>query len=243
MAQIPDYAAQFRAIYPHIDTPSDIAFTDISNAIAAFIAQEWRSDTAPFDALLRGEIAFEGAALDGLQLFYGSAGCATCHAGPFLTDHSFHAMGTPQIGPGKSATFEDHQRDDGRFRVTGRAEDAYAFRTPSLRNVAVTGPYGHAGAHQSLAAFIAHHADPVMGLQSYDPAQALLSAPTPDDFALMNSPEAVNAIASTVTTPPIGLSADDIAALVAFLGTLTDEVSLAGRLGIPETVPSGLAVP
>ncbi|WP_227268507.1 cytochrome-c peroxidase [Roseobacter weihaiensis] len=243
VAQIPDYAAQFQALYPHIDTPSDIAFTDISNAIAAFIAFEWRSDTAPFDALLRGEVTFEGAALEGLALFYGSAGCATCHAGQFLTDHGFHAMGTPQIGPGKSATFEDHQRDDGRFRVTGRAEDAYAFRTPSLRNVAVTGPYGHAGAHRTLAGFIAHHADPVAELQNYDPAQALLSGAVPDDFAILQTPEALQDIAATVGVPPVALSPDDIAALVAFLGTLTDEASLAGRLGIPETVPSGLAVP
>ncbi|KAG1649454.1 Methylamine utilization protein MauG [Nymphon striatum] len=44
-----------RAFYPHINSGEDIAFTDISNAIAAFMAFEWRSDTAPFDAVLRGD--------------------------------------------------------------------------------------------------------------------------------------------------------------------------------------------
>jgi len=49
---IPAYRAQFQQIYPGIAAGRDIAFTDISNAIAAFIAHEWRSDTAPFDAFL-----------------------------------------------------------------------------------------------------------------------------------------------------------------------------------------------
>ena len=71
----------------------------------------------------------------GLELFYGKAGCGTCHAGPLLTDHGFHAMGQPQIGPGKGGRFERHARDDGRLRVTGRQQDRFAFRTPSLRNV------------------------------------------------------------------------------------------------------------
>ena len=41
-----------------------------------------------------------------MRLFYGEAGCAACHSGPFLTDHDFHAMGEPQFGPGKRARFE-----------------------------------------------------------------------------------------------------------------------------------------
>ena len=97
------YAAKFAAVYPHIAQPDDIDFTDISNAIAAFMASEWRSDTAPFDGVLRVERQLTGDAAQGMALFYGDAGCAGCHAGPFLTDHHFHAMAAPQIGPGKSA--------------------------------------------------------------------------------------------------------------------------------------------
>ena len=120
VAAIPDYATQFAAVYPHLNSPDDIAFTDVSNAIAVFMAHEWRSDTAPFDAVLRGDLTLSGPAQSGVDLFYGDAGCAACHSGPFLTDHDFHAMGAPQIGPGKSASFEDHHRDEGRFRVTGK---------------------------------------------------------------------------------------------------------------------------
>lgn len=243
VAAIPEYAVQFKAIYPDVTAPDDIAFTDISNAIAAFVAYEWRSDTAPFDGVLRGEVTLDGPALNGLELFYGSAGCSICHAGPFLTDHQFHAMGAPQIGPGKSATFQDHNRDDGRFRVTGREQDRYAFRTPSLRNIALSGPYGHAGAHSDLSDFIADHSDPVRGLQGWDQSKAVLPAFTHDDFAVMNDANQVQQIANAVVAQPVTLNEDDVAAITAFLDTLTDPISISGRLGVPDAVPSGLAVP
>ncbi|MBU2865514.1 cytochrome-c peroxidase [Pacificibacter marinus] len=248
VAHLPDYATRFIEVYPHISEANQIAFTDISNAIARFIEFEWRSDTAPFDAVLAGKRQLTGQAQTGMDLFYGDGNCASCHKGPFLTDHTYHAMGAPQIGPGKSATFEDHHRDDGRFRVTGRLEDRYAFRTPSLRNIALTGPYGHAGAHSDLATFIASHADPATSIFEYDPAQAILpnlgKADQSDiDFSVMNDPEQVSAIAAAVRTPPVSLSDADVAALVAFLATLTDTASLQGRLGIPDQVPSGLDIP
>lgn len=243
VAEIPAYATAFAAVYPEISGPDDIAFTDVSNAIAVFMAHEWRSDTAPFDAVLRGEAQLDGPAAAGLDLFYGAAGCADCHSGPFLTDHDFHAMGAPQIGPGKSATFEQHQRDEGRFRVTGYAEDLYAFRTPSLRNIALTGPYGHAGGHKDLDVFIAAHANPKTSLQSYDPAQTILPEYAAEDFAVINDPQQVNAIADAVKVEPVALTATDIASLVAFLNTLTDPISKTGRLGSPTQVPSGLPVP
>ena len=76
VAAVPDYAAHFVAVYPDVTAPDDIGFTDISNAIAAFMEFEWRSDTAPFDWLLAGEDSFSGAQARGLELFYGAAGCA-----------------------------------------------------------------------------------------------------------------------------------------------------------------------
>ena len=204
VAAVPGYAERFAAVYPEIAGPEDIAFTDISNAVAAFMAFEWRSDNAPFDAYLRGTGDLPAAARAGMDLFYGRAECGTCHAGKFQTDHDFHAMGAPQIGPGKAAKFEHHVRDEGRFRVTGRAEDKYAFRTPSLRNVALTGPYGHAGAHRGLAAFIRDHADPQAGLARYDLAQAVLPKLPFDDGLAMSDATEVAAIAAAgwVGAPP-----------------------------------------
>ncbi len=239
VAGIPAYTDEFVTVYGHIGAPDDIAFTDISNAIAAFMAFEWRSDNAPFDAVLREEGALPEPAAMGMDLFYGKAGCATCHSGPFLTDHQFHAMGTPQIGPGKAARFEDHSRDEGRFRVTGDMADLYAFRTPSLRNVALTGPYGHAGAYSELRAFVEAHLDPVAGLQSYDLRFAVLPRmPVDDARGLADS----DAIAAAVSVEPLRLMDEEVTALIAFLDALTDPAALEGRLGVPDTVPSGLPV-
>ncbi len=239
VADIPAYADDFIAVYDHIDDPAQIGFTDISNAIAAFMEWEWRSDNAPFDAVLRGEIVLPEPAATGMDLFYGKAGCAACHSGPFLTDHDFHAMGAPQIGPGKAARFESHARDEGRFRVTGDPADLYAFRTPSLRNVALTAPYGHAGAHRDLHAFVVAHVDPVAGLQVYDRAQALLPAMSVDDARGLADRDS---IAAAVAVDPVRVSDEEITALIAFLDALTDPGAMKGRMGVPDTVPSGLPV-
>ncbi len=247
VAAIPDYASRFAAVYPHIDTAQQIGFTDISNAVAAFMEMEWRSDTAPFDALLRGEAVLPDRAMAGLDLFYGPAGCADCHSGPLLTDQDYHAMGAPQIGPGKGARFEAASpgagRDDGRAEVTGQAADLFAFRTPSLRNVALTAPYGHAGSHATLAGFIADHADPVAALGRYDMGQAVLPLMDVADDRIMMDPAQVAQIAAAVTVAPVALTQDDVAALVAFLDSLTDPAAVAGRLGVPVAVPSGLPLP
>lgn len=243
VAEIPQYGDMFTATYPHIAQPDDIAFTDIANAIAAFISFEWRSDTAPFDAVLKGDLTLGEQAQLGMDVFYGRGGCAVCHTGPFLTDHKFYAMAAPQIGPGKSATFEDHNRDDGRFRVTGREQDRFAFRTPSLRNVALTAPYGHAGGNRDLSQFIADHSDPAQSLADYDRSQAILPEYEANDFVVMDDPQQVQQIADAVTAKPVVLSQQEVAAIEAFLNTLTDPISVSGRLGIPNAVPSGLKVP
>lgn len=240
---IEGYSARFVILHEDILSPADIRFTHISDAIAAFVATEFRSDTSPFDAYLHGADVLSGAAMRGLTLFYGRATCATCHAGPFQTDHGFHARGVPQFGPGKAARFETHSRDTGRMRVTGLAEDAFAFRTPSLRNVAQTAPYGHAGSHATLASFLRDHADPVAALARYDRSQVILPDLAVSDWRIMDDPAEVAAIAEAVRTPPIALDADDIADLVAFLESLSDPEALQGRLGVPPAVPSGLTVP
>jgi cytochrome c peroxidase len=238
---VPEYRAAFDAVIG--DRPVD--FTDISNVIAEFIAFEWRSDESPFDRHLRGIEPLSGEALAGMELFYGKAGCAACHAGKFQTDHSFHAIAMPQIGPGKVERFETDTRDIGRLRVTGNPDDIYRFRTPSLRNVALTGPYGHDGAYASLEAVLRHHLDPVAALHDYDISQAVLPAldiATESDTAVLADAAEIAAIAEANELDPIALSDQEVAQLLAFLHSLTDPVAQAGRLGIPATVPSGLAV-
>ena len=242
VAAIPAYARQFAAVYPDIGAGRDIGFTDISNAIAAFVAFEWRSDQSPFDAYLREDAELGSEALRGIELFYGRAGCAQCHSGKFQTDHGFHRMGQPQLGPGKAERFESHQRDTGRQRVTGRDEDAYAFRTPSLRNVVNTGPWGHAGAFSELRDFLRHHADPVAGLADYKRDVILPALSGANDWAIMDDPAERAAILAGVQRRPAMLGDAALADLIAFLASLSDPAALAGRLGIPESVPSGLPI-
>ncbi|WP_421701762.1 cytochrome-c peroxidase [Aliiroseovarius sp.] len=241
VAAIPEYRYRFDAVIGG----RPIRFTDIANAMAEFIAAEWRATDSPFDRHLDGAEPLSGAALAGMELFYGPAGCDSCHSGPFQTDHGFHAIAMPQIGPGKAERFETHSRDTGRIRVTGRAEDAYRFRTPSLRNVALTAPYGHSGAYATLEAVVRHHLDPVAALRTYDPTQVLLpefAGATAGDMAVLTDAEELAAIAAANELAPMTLSDAQVDALLAFLGALTDPTSATGRLGVPETVPSGLNV-
>ena len=178
-----------------------------------------------------------------MELFYGKANCSSCHSGQFQTDHGFHAIAMPQIGPGKAARFETHARDEGRMRVTGNPEDAYRFRTPSLRNVAETAPYGHSGAYASLRAVIEHHLDPQKGLQNYDRSQLILpDLPQSNDFRVLSDPQELSAIAAANELTPISLQPAEVDQIIAFLETLTDQDSLKGRLGVPQQVPSGLPV-
>lgn len=240
VAAIPEYRARFDAV---LGPGAEITFVDISDMLAEFMILEWRADDSPFDRYLAGQGTLEPAALRGMELFYGQAGCASCHAGLFQTDHDFHAIAMPQLGPGKAARFEDHARDIGRMRVTGDMADAYAFRTPSLRNVTETAPYGHSGAYATLEAVVRHHLDPVAALHAYDRSQVILAElPGARDWRILDDPEEVAAIAAANTLAPMSLSEPQIADLLAFLGALTDESSISGRLGIPETVPSGLPV-
>jgi cytochrome c peroxidase len=240
VANIPAYKSQFDAI---LGEGNAITFADIGNVVADFIAFEWRATDSPYDRHLAGEDALSDAQRRGMELFYGQAGCGTCHVGPFQTDHAFHAIAMPQIGPGKAARFETHARDEGRMRVTGAAEDAYAFRTPSLRNVAHTAPYGHAGAYRTLEAVVRHHLDPVAALHAYDRSQAIL--PTlegADDWRVMDDPDELAAIAEANRLEPLALTDAEVSDILAFLDALTDPTSLEGRLGIPESVPSGLPI-
>ena len=127
------------------------------------------------------------------------------------------------------------------MRVTGDPADAYAFRTPSLRNVAHTSPYGHSGAYGTLEGVVRHHLDPIASLNAYLESVAVLPVELGEgDFAVMRDPDEVAKIAVANALKPVDLKEKEVAEIVAFLNTLTDPQSLKGALGIPSSVPSGL---
>ncbi len=237
---IPAYRAGFDAV---LGEGAPITFADIGNVLADFIRFEWRADMSPFDAYMLGQGDLPAPASRGMELFYNKANCSQCHSGWFQTDHDFHALAVPQIGPGKAARFETHNRDEGRIRVTGKSQDAFAFRTPSLRNVSLTAPYGHSGAFTTLEGVVQHHMSPEQSLNGYDTTEAILpNLDGAEDWNIQQNAQERAALIAAVDVPPISLTPDEVADIVAFLRALTDEDAAAGRLGVPESVPSGLRV-
>ena len=102
LRSVPAYVELFRAAYPEVLRADDITFVHATNAIAAFESVVWRADDSPFDQYLKGDVeAISMRAFRGMMLFYGEARCSQCHSGALQTDHDFHAIGMPQIGPGK----------------------------------------------------------------------------------------------------------------------------------------------
>ncbi|MCL1628779.1 cytochrome-c peroxidase [Roseibaca sp. V10] len=223
-----------------------VGIDEIANAIAAFISHEFRANDTAFDRYMREEAALSPEAGEGMRLFFGKARCAECHSGPLLSDQRFHAMGEPPIGPGKERDSHGYTRDIGRAAFTLDRSDAYAFRTPMLRNVVHSGPWGHAGAFSDLRDFLIHHMDPVKGLERYSPQAVLpqLASAVQDYGALSNRMQlgaVKKAAASTMRRYAMpALSDAEIGMILAFLDALSDPASLDGRLGAPDTLPSGL---
>lgn len=242
---IDGYVTRFVAAFDDVQGPMDITMMHAANAIAAFEAAAWRADDSPFDRFLRGERgALSRVQRHGMWLFYGKAGCSACHGGVLQTDHSFRAIAMPQVGPGKGDGASGYE-DFGRERVTGQPSDRYRFRVPALRNVALTAPYGHDGAYDTLEAVVRHHLDPVRALYEFDFAQVLLpSRPDLDDhdrYAIEDT-SILASIAAASELAPTPLRDGEVRALIAFLHALTDPAMLDLRRNVPASVPSGLPV-
>ncbi len=239
----PEYVNLFKQSLATIKQADDIKFTDIANVIADFIAMEWQAIDSPFDAYLKGnKTALNTKAQAGMKLFYGRAGCSSCHSGALQTDHQFHAIAMPQFGPGKTARFETSNHDTGRLRVTGNVKDAYKFRTPSLRNITLTAPYGHSGAFKTLKEVIRHHIDPIKSLKAFQMSNLVFPAPNANntrDPQLVSQKE-IEKIAGANALNPVELTEKEIDHLEVFLQALTDKKLGGGHLGKPKSVPSGL---
>ena len=243
---IDEYVDRFTDVYG-LSGPEDITYVHAANAIAAFESSAWRADNSAFDQYLRGDVrAMNGRQKRGMRIFYrrNRGDCASCHSGPFQTDHSFRAIAAPQIGPGKGDG-PSGREDFGRERVTLDPADRFKFRVPTLRNVELTAPYGHAGAFNALEGMVRHHLDSVGSLHSYETGQAQL-VPRPDldalDFEVMQDIQLRSDIGAASELAPRHLSENDILDLMEFLRALTDRASIDLRSDVPASVPSGIPV-
>ncbi len=201
------------------------AFVNCGKALAAY-QRKLTSRRAPFDVFIEGLrehdpaklAALDARAQRGLRLFLGKANCANCHHGPLLSDLEFHdtrAPGEPLTDPGRARGVDALRSAE--FAVTSRWSDdpdgpardkldylpthlhaGREFKTPSLRNVALTPPYMHNGALPTLEAVIDFYADRVNLAPETGGSEKILAK-------------------------PLDLSAEERADLVAFLHALTDD--------------------
>ncbi len=228
---------EYRDMFRRAFGDREYTIVDFGRAIAEFEIEAFTLTDSPWDRYLRGDKdALSYEAKRGAILFYGKARCYTCHSGTLFTDQKFHNIGVPQFGPGKNA----NGLDLGRYNVSGREEDKFKFRTPPLRNVAVTSPYFHNGAYNDLREAVLHHLDPERHLRNYDP----IANGLPPELAstLKNDEATINQILSTLDIEPVELTEEEIDYLIAFLRSLTSPKVYTLHEVIPDRVPSGLPV-
>ncbi len=132
-----EYPALFAKAYPNEKTP--VTYENLAGAIAAF--ERTLVTFSRFDDFINGDYkAISQAEQEGFKSFM-AAGCTSCHSGNLLGGNSFRKMG--QVNEYKT-------NDLGLYNVTKKAEDKYFFKVPSLRNIALTGPYFHDGQVKTL---------------------------------------------------------------------------------------------
>jgi cytochrome c peroxidase len=183
VGSIPDYAAKFNAALPG----KPINVDAITQAIAAF-ERTIEPGLSPFDRWVGGdEAAISASAKRGFALFTGRAGCSACHSGWRFTDDKFHDIGTSTSDLGRGREVKDESLN-------------FAFKTPTLRSVALRAPYMHDG-----------------------------SVPTLGDVVKFYEKGGIARPSRSPMLFPIGLSDQDRLDLVAFMETLTGNDANQGK--------------
>ena len=236
LGAIPEYRTMFESAYP--GTPFDqMTFAHASNAIAGFFVDQLTFTKSPWDHFLAGnDNALSSKQLIGAKTFM-TLKCSICHGGsPTFSDQDFHNVAVAQVGPGKGVGLEG--RDDfGRMHVTGNEADRYRFRSTPLRNVELTGPYGHDGAFLDLRSFIEHYSESDLKLRAFTD-QHLES---PLRGTLLNNTTEILAQRDTMLNGVV-LTDELVTQLMDYMLALTDGRARNLRSIVPARVPSRLPV-
>ncbi|TGM74105.1 cytochrome-c peroxidase [Leptospira mtsangambouensis] len=132
-----EYPALFAKAYPN--EKNAVTYDNLAGAIAAF--ERTLVTSSRFDDFINGDYkAISKEEQEGFKSFL-SAGCTSCHSGNLLGGNSYRKIGL--VNEYKTA-------DLGLYNVTKKAEDKFSFKVPSLRNIALTGPYFHDGQIKTL---------------------------------------------------------------------------------------------
>jgi cytochrome c peroxidase len=214
------------------DGDATVTHQKVAEAIGEFERSQVFVDS-PWKAYVEGDkTAISESAKRGATMFFssiedGGANCTSCHAGDFFTDEQYHVLATPQVGRGKGNGTSGSD-DFGRFRESNVAADMYRFRTATLLNVEVTGPWGHAGAYTELENMVRHMLNPADAIAHYDFNQLDPNAGIQSDDMLVNTQRALDQLEVNRTNNVSGVHQNiefadtDVADMVEFLKTLTD---------------------
>jgi cytochrome c peroxidase len=189
------YAADFEKAFPN----KEITAFAIKNALASYI-RSLSNYNAKFDGYIRGEDKFNLDEIAGFNLFAGKAKCATCHFIPLTNGTvppNFDRSESEVLGvPGKNKKIDI---DLGKFDLTKAEVNRYSFKTPTIRNIALTAPYMHNGVYKTL--------EEVVDFYDGGGGQGL-------GFNLPNQ---------TLPTDKLNLTPLEKKQLIAFMKTLTDK--------------------
>jgi cytochrome c peroxidase len=240
-----NYRQLFARVFPRVKAGAPISFDDFGRAISEFEFTQVYAD-APIDRYARGiHSALTVEQKQGAVLFFGRAGCVSCHAvagrsNEMFSDFRQHVAGIPQIAPTTSNVLFDGpgaNEDFGLEQVTGNPADRYAFRTSPLRNVALQPAFMHDGAFVRLEDAMRYHLDAVAGAAAFSPARlpADLQGPTGP------VPPVLERLDPLLRTP-VALSGEEFDWLVDFVRNgLLDPAAAPQHLRrlIPQKLPSG----
>jgi len=221
---IQEYVARFQVAFP-AEQAEVVAGTranvldssTYARAIGSY-ERELVTRNSAYDRFVLGDDnALNADQKKGLELFFTKGRCSTCHSGPMFSNYEFIVQGVPQEGTGKVVLPGD---DAGREEFTHDPVDRFAFRTLTLRNVALTAPYMHDGVFGTLREVVQFYNN------ACQPRHPLVSDGMIDQRLVQ----------------PLGLTDQEINQVVAFLEALTDPGTALNPvlLTVPASVPSGL---
>lgn len=205
LSAIPGYQPLFKAAYGN----APITLPLIVDAIASF-ERTIHSRESRFDEFVKGRYRkMSDLEIKGLHLFRTKARCINCHHGTYFTDGAFHNIGLTYYGR--------KYQDLGLYNVTHLPADVGKFRTPSLRDVMLTRPWMHNGLFDDMEGILNIYNS---GMHQMKPRPEQVNDPLfPQTDRLMQ---------------PLGLTADDKAALIAFMHAITGKPYKMPR---PEQLP------
>ena len=172
----------------------EITEKEVAYALAQFF-RVLASTDSKFDKFLKKEAALSPSELNGMDIFFTEKGdCFHCHTVPLMTNNDYHNIGLDSVFSGGNL---------GRYTITTDVTDIGKFKSPSLRNVALTAPYMHDGRFATLEEVVEHYNSGVKNSSTLDP---LMTKPG-KEFGLQ-------------------LTAQEKSDLVSFLKTFTDDTFL-----------------